>query len=323
MTDSGRPAISVLIPVFNEEAGLDALRAELVGALDAIGKPWEVVFADDGSSDGSPAKLAAIAAADRRFRVVQLRRNYGQTAAIMAALDHSAGEIVVMLDADLQNDPADIARLIAKLDEGYGVVSGWRVDRRDREAGRKLPSWLANRLIAGVSGLQLHDIGCTLKAYRRWTLENVRLYGEMHRFIPLYAAWEGARVTEIPVAHRSRRHGASKYGIGRAPRVLLDLMVIYFFDRAMDRPMQFFGLAGLWLFIGAFAVGGLAMWLRLVEGVSFILTPLPLLTVTLAIGALICVFIGVLAEMLMRIYFEGRGRRAYVVRRTLNLDPPS
>jgi dolichol-phosphate mannosyltransferase len=323
MDDATRPAISVLIPVYNEAGGLEALRAELAATLDAIGRPWEVVFADDGSSDGSGAELAAIAGADRRFRVVELRRNYGQTAAIMAALDHSRGDVVVMLDADLQNDPRDIARLVAKLDEGYDVVSGWRVDRRDREFGRKLPSWAANRVIAGMSGLEIHDIGCTLKAYRRWTLENVRLYGEMHRFIPLYAAWEGARVTEIPVAHRERRQGQSKYGLGRAPRVLLDLLVLFFFDRAMDRPMQFFGLAGLWLFAASFGVGMLAIWLKLYHGVSFILTPLPLLCVTLAIGALICMLMGVLAEMLMRIYFEGRGRRAYVVRRTLNLDPPA
>jgi dolichol-phosphate mannosyltransferase len=323
MSDAPRPAVSVLIPVFNEEAALPTLRDELVAALDAVGRPWEVVFADDGSTDRSREALAAIAAADPRFKVVELRRNYGQTAAIMAALDHSRGEIVVMLDADLQNDPADIGRLIAKLDEGHDVVSGWRVDRADREFGRRLPSFLANRLIGRVAGLRLNDIGCTLKAYRRWTLENVRLYGEMHRFIPIYAAWEGARVTEIPVAHRERRHGASKYGLGRAPRVLLDLLVVFFFDRAMDRPMQFFGQAGLWLAGGSLLVGLLAVWLRVVNGVSFILTPLPLLTVTLAIGALICVFIGVLAEMLMRIYFEGSGRRAYLVRRTLNLDKPT
>ena len=188
MSDATRGTISILIPVFNEAENLEPLRAELVAALEALGRKWEVVLVDDGSTDGSGDALAAIAAADRRFKVVQLRRNFGQTAAIMAALDHSTGAVIVTVDADLQNDPADIGKVIAKLDEGFDVVSGWRVDRADREFGRKIPSWLANRMIARMSKLPLHDIGCTLKAYRRWTLENVRLYGEMHRFIPIYAA---------------------------------------------------------------------------------------------------------------------------------------
>ena len=322
MTDAARATVSVLIPVFNEAENLEPLRAELVAALEALGRTWEVVLVDDGSTDASAAALDAIAAADRRFKVVQLRRNFGQTAAIMAALDHSVGDVIVTLDADLQNDPADIAKLIAKLDEGFDVVSGWRVDRADREFGRKLPSFLANRMIARVSKLPLHDIGCTLKAYRRWTLESVRLYGEMHRFIPIYAAWEGGKVAEIAVAHRERRHGSSKYGLGRAPRVLLDLLVIFFFDRAMDRPMQFFGQTGLWLLGGGFLAGLVAVALRVFRGTSFIQTPLPLLVVMLTIGALICIFMGVLAELLMRTYFESRGRRAYAVRRTLNVEPP-
>jgi glycosyltransferase involved in cell wall biosynthesis len=312
--------LSVLVPVYNEEQSLPALRDRLVAAMDELGCDWEVVLADDGSSDGSGRVLDAMAAVDSRFKVVHLRRNFGQTAAIMAALDHSDGDVVVMMDADLQNDPADIGRLLEKLAEGHDVVSGWRIDRRDHERGRRLPSRVANWLISRMSGVVLHDYGCTLKAYRRWTLEHVRLYGEMHRFIPIYASWEGARVTELPVIHHPRRHGQSKYGFGRIPRVLLDLLVVMFFDRAMDRPMQFFGKVGLWVLFGAFLAGCWAGYLRVFAGTSFIQTPLPLLVVMLTIGALLCFFFGVLAEMMMRSYFAGRGGRAYAISRTVNID---
>jgi len=186
--------------------------------------------------------------------------------------------------------------------------------------GRNWPSRIANRLISWLSDVHLHDYGCTLKAYRRWTIEDVRLYGEMHRYIPIYASWQGARVGEMAVTHRPRLHGKSKYGLSRTPRVLLDLLVIFFLDRAVDRPMQFFGTAGLYAFIGAFLVGCWALWLRFVEGVSFILTPLPLLVSLLVITGLLCLFLGVIAEMVMRTYYESRDRRAYLVRRTVNID---
>jgi len=299
---------------------LPVLRERLVSALDKLGHNWEVVFANDGSTDRSTQVLDEMADADARFKVVHLRRNFGQTAALMAAFDHSRGDIVVMMDADLQNDPADIEKLLAKLDEGYDVVSGWRIDRQDKEWGRRLPSKIANRLISRMSGVHLHDYGCTLKAYRRWTLQNVRLYGEMHRYIPIYASWEGARVTEIPVIHHPRSHGSTKYGISRAPRVLLDLLVIFFFDRAMDRPMHFFGQAGLYALGVAFFAGLWAVWLRLFEGVSFIQTPLPLLVVLLTITAMLCFFLGVIAEIQMRTYFESRDKRAYIVRKTVNVE---
>jgi glycosyltransferase involved in cell wall biosynthesis len=312
--------LSILIPVYNEVGNLPALRDRLTPALEQTRRDWEVVLANDGSSDGSAQTLDAIAATDPRYKVVHLRRNFGQTAALMAALDHSKGEVIVMMDADLQNDPVDISRLLAKLEEGYDVVSGWRRDRRDREWGRRWPSHIANRLISRMSGVYLHDYGCTLKAYRSWTLRNVRLYGEMHRYIPIYATWEGAKVTEIPVTHHPRLAGTSKYGISRAPRVLLDLLVIFFFDRAMDRPMQFFGQAGLTV-LGIAGLAGLwAVWLRVFHGTSFIQTPLPLLVVLLAITAMLCFFLGVLAEIQMRTYFESRDKRAYIVRKTMNLD---
>jgi glycosyltransferase involved in cell wall biosynthesis len=314
------PSLSVLVPVYNEIDSLPELTARLEDVLARLGHVWEVVFVDDGSADGSGAALDEIAAREPRFKVVHLRRNFGQTAALMAAVEYSRGEVVVMMDADLQNDPADIVRLVSKLDEGYDVISGWRVDRRDKEWGRQWPSRLANRLISWLSGVRLHDYGCTLKAYRRWTIEHVRLYGEMHRYIPIYASWQGAKVLEVPVTHYPRRHGKSKYGISRVTRVLLDLLVIFFLDRALDRPMQFFGMAGLCSLLGAFLAGCWALWLRFFEDVSFIQTPLPLLVTLLAITGLLCLFLGILAEMIMRTYFESRDKRAYLVGRTVNID---
>jgi glycosyltransferase involved in cell wall biosynthesis len=314
------PDLSILIPVFNEAANVPILAERLIEALDRFGKNWEAVIANDGSWDGSGDELEKIAALDRRFKIVHLRRNFGQTAALMAALDHSRGDIIVMMDADLQNDPSDIARVVRELDKGYDVVSGWRKDRRDAEWGRRLPSQLANRLISWLSGVHLHDYGCTLKAYRRWTIEKVRLYGEMHRYIPIYASWQGARVAELTVTHHPRLHGSSKYGISRASRVLLDLIVIFFLDRAVDRPMQFFGAAGLYSLLGAILMGCLALWMRLADDISFISTPLPLLVSLFVITSLLCFFLGVIAEMLMRTYYESGDKRAYLVRDTVNIE---
>ncbi len=312
--------LSVVIPIYNERQNLQPLHRELAAALAAASQEWEIIFINDGSNDGSTQLLDEIAAADPRTRVIHFRRNFGQTAAIMAGIDYSRGEIIVTMDGDLQNDPNDIAILLTKLEEGYDVVSGWREQRQDAEWGRRWPSQVANRFISRMSGIQLHDYGCTLKAYRRWAIENVRLYGEMHRYIPIYASWQGARVTELPVAHRPRLHGKSKYGLSRVSRVLLDMLVIFFLDRAMDRPMQFFGKAGLYLLGAAFIAGLYAIALRLLEGTSFIQTPLPLLVSLLTIAALLCLFFGVLAEVQMRTYFESRDKRAYIVRQTRNLD---
>jgi dolichol-phosphate mannosyltransferase len=222
------------------------------------------------------------------------------------------------MDGDLQNDPQDIPRLIEKLEEGYDVVSGWRVTRTEG-MDRRLPSRVANWMISKVSGVKLHDYGCTLKAYRRRFLENVRLYGEMHRFVPVYAAWEGGSVTEIPVVHHPRLHGRSKYGLGRAPRVLLDLLVIRFLARSLDRPIQFFGRAGLYSFVLAFLAGSYALYLKLIEGVSFILTPLPVLVALLGLTGLMFVMMGLLAEIQSRVYFESQNKLPYAVRTTRNL----
>jgi dolichol-phosphate mannosyltransferase len=313
-----RMKISVIIPIYNERENIDALYMQLHPVLRGLDASHEIVFVNDGSTDGSAAELDALAALDRAVKVVHLRRNYGQTAAMMAAIQYSSGEIIVPMDGDLQNDPQDIPRLIEKLEEGYDVVSGWRVTRTEG-MDRRLPSRIANWMISKVSGVKLHDYGCTLKAYRRRFLENVRLYGEMHRFVPVYAAWEGGSVTEIPVVHHPRLHGRSKYGLGRAPRVLLDLLVIRFLARSLDRPIQFFGRAGLYSFVLAFLAGSYALYLKLIEGVSFILTPLPVLVALLGLTGLMFVMMGLLAEIQSRVYFESQNKLPYAVRTTRNL----
>src|SRR6516165_3772342 len=282
--------ISVVIPVYNEEEALPAFFRVLADVLDRLPQSAEIVFADDGSTDGSAGRLDAIAETDSRVRVLHLSRNYGQTAALMAAIRNSSGDVVIPMDGDGQNDPADIPRLLEKLAEGFDVVSGWRVAREDNTLTRRLPSIVANWLISTLLRVPLHDYGCTLKAYRREVLEDVRLYGEMHRFIPIYAAWEGARVTEIAVSHHPRRFGRSKYGIGRIARVLLDLLIVYFIDRAFDRPIQFFGKLGLGFLLLAVAIFGWGLALKYAGDVTLIQTPLPLLaaTIGLSVAAVLC-----------------------------------
>ncbi|MCY2961672.1 MAG: glycosyltransferase family 2 protein [Planctomycetota bacterium] len=235
-------SISVVVPVFDEEDNLRPLHAEVARALDLLGEPAEVVYVDDGSRDRSLAVLLEIQRADPRVRVVQFTRNSGQTAAMAAGFDHARGEVVITLDADMQNDPADIPRLVAELRRGFDVVAGWRKERHDGFVLRRLPSLVANRLIAFVTGVAIHDTGCTLKAFRREVVQNLLIYAEQHRFLPAMAAGSGARVTELVVNHRARRFGRSKYGIGRATRVLLDLMSIQLIAKFSHRPMQFFGL---------------------------------------------------------------------------------
>ena len=306
--------ISIVIPVYNEVDAVSELYRMLKEVLDRLGKSTEILFIDDGSRDGSSAALDELALSDARVQVLHLRRNYGQTAAIMAGFQHCTGDVIVPMDGDGQNDPADIPRLLEKLSEGFDVVSGWRTVRNDTFS-RRLPSAMANRLISSLLGVRLHDYGCTLKAYRREVIEDVRLYGEMHRFIPIYAAWEGARVTELPVTHHARLHGKSKYGFGRISRVFLDLVILYFIDRAFDRPMQFFGKLGLAFWGLALLTLGWAAMLKFGYGVSLIQTPLPLLAATIGLSGVLFILLGIIAEVLTRIYFEARGKPPYKIER--------
>jgi glycosyltransferase involved in cell wall biosynthesis len=314
--------ISLVIPIYNEAEGLPDLNRALSETLDRLPQSTEIVFVDDGSNDGSASVLDEMAASDPRVRVLHLARNYGQTAALMAGFQNSTGDVVIPMDGDGQNDPADIPRLLDKLAEGFDVVSGWRQARYDRALTRRLPSLVANRLISAVLHVPLHDYGCTLKAYRREVVEDVRLYGEMHRFIPIYAAWEGARVTEIPVAHHPRRFGKSKYGFGRVARVMLDLLIMYFIDRAFDRPIQFFGKIGLGFLGFSALIFTWALVLKFDSGVSFIQTPLPLLAAAISLSGILFILLGVIAEVQARIYFEVRGRPSYKIRRVVEHSPP-
>lgn len=312
-----QPALTITVPIFNEEKNIAPLYEKTRAAMEDLGLPWELVLVNDGSRDGSPEALDAVAATDPRVTVVHFARNYGQTAAMMAGMDHARGKIIVPMDGDLQNDPADISRLLSKLEEGFDVVSGWRKDRQDHAIKRNLPSRLANNLISRVSGVHLHDYGCSLKAYRREVLEGVKLYGEMHRFVPIYAAWNGARVTEIPVTHHARLHGESKYGLERIIKVLLDLLVVKFLFRYSGKPIYVFGGFGLLSVLCGVLAGLWAVGLKLVSNTSFVQTPLPLLCVFLGATGVISVLMGLLAEMLNRTYHESQGKSVYKVARVV------
>src|SRR5688572_6897498 len=314
------PAISVFLPVYNEEPNLLPLHAKLDEALSKLGRSAEIVFVDDGSTDGTLKVLRELARIDDRVRVVALKRNYGQTAAMAAGIDAARGAVLIPMDADLQNDPADIVRLLEKLDEGYDVVSGWRKNRQDKASTRKLPSMLANRLISWIGGVPLHDYGCTLKAYRLESLQHVRLYGEMHRFIPILASWEGARVAELPVAHHPRTMGKSKYGLSRTFKVVFDLMTIKFMASYQTKPIYIFGTFGMLAIALSFLAGIWALVLKFWYGVSFILTPLPIITVVmLAIGVQF-LLMGLLAEMLVRTYHESQAKSIYAVREKIGWE---
>lgn len=312
--------LSVVVPVFNEQDNIPRLCEKLIAVLDQIGSPYEVILVNDGSADRSQDALRDAANEYRKIKVIELRRNSGQTAALMCGIDHAFGDIIIPIDADLQNDPADIPLLLEKIAEGYDVVSGWRKDRKDDAIRRNLPSRIANWMISVVSGVHLHDFGCSLKAYRIDVLDGVRLYGEMHRFVPIYASWMGARVTEVPVRHLAREFGTSKYGLERIAKVLLDLIVVKFLDRHFMKPIYVFGGFGLVSLLISGASGIAALYLKIVEHLSLIQTPLPLLSVMTFITGIMCVLMGLLSEMLMRTYFEAQGKTSYAIREKLNFD---
>ncbi len=315
--NSQRPEVSVFLPVYNEEPNLLPLHAKLDLALKALGRTSEIIYVDDGSTDGSLKVLREIARVNSRVRVVAFKRNYGQTAAMAAGIDAAQGDVLIPMDADLQNDPADIVRLLEKLDEGYDVVSGWRKHRQDKMVTRKIPSMLANRLISWIGGVPLHDYGCSLKAYRRESLEDVKLYGEMHRFIPIYAAWAGASVAEIPVEHHARTMGQSKYGLSRTVKVVFDLITIKFMASYQTKPLYLFGWAGLLTFGVTLLSALLAFLMKFADWphhADFIQTPLPVVAmVTLVLGVQLFLM-GLLAEMMVRTYHESQAKSIYAVR---------
>jgi len=316
---------SIIVPVYNEEENLPELYRQLAEAIDRLPGTAEIVMIDDGSRDGSFPILVELAEKDPRVKAIRFRRNFGQTAAICAGIDHSSGRIVIPIDADLQNDPADIPRLAAKLrEEDCDVVSGWRRKRQDAAIRRKLPSMIANRIISWVTGVRLHDYGCTLKAYRRETLEHSVLYGEMHRFIPVYASWAGAKVVEIEVNHRKRMAGRSKYGLGRIFKVILDLITVKFLSSYATKPTYFFGRFGLMLIMLAGLVGVLLLLNFVIPGGSpwaKHTIPMMLAGGFLLIVGIQSIMMGVLAEIEIRTYHESQHKKTYLVRETRNLEP--
>ncbi len=316
-----QPQLSVVIPLLKEEENVRPLLDELFAQLLKLGRTHEVICVDDGSRDGTFAALQAAASARPELRVIRFRLNFGQTAAMSAGIEAARGEVIVPMDGDLQNDPADIGRMLAQLDAGCDVVSGWRKERRDREFGRKLPSRIANWLISAIGGVRLHDYGCSLKAYRRDVLHDVKLYGEMHRFIPVYASWQGARVTEMVVNHRPRQAGKSKYGLSRTFKVMLDLMVVKFLASYATKPIYVFGGFGLLSFAFAAAAFLWALYLKVFQQRGFVRTPLPLVTVLFTLVGSLSLLMGLLAELVIRTYYESQGKRPYLVAEELNRPP--
>jgi glycosyltransferase involved in cell wall biosynthesis len=315
------PRLSVIVLVYNEVESIEPMHEELMGVLEALDFSFEVLYIDDGSRDGSSEQLGQLAGRDGRVRVVSFRRNFGQTAAVQAGIDNGRGDILVFMDGDMQNDPHDIPRLLEKIDEGYDVVSGWRKDRHD-DATRVLPSKIANWIIARVTGVRLNDFGCTLKAYHREVIQDVKLYGEMHRFIPVYASWVGARITEIQVNHRPRTFGKSKYSLSRTSRVLLDLMTLKLLGSYSTKPIYFFGFAafGLWALSIVFAA--IVIIQKLLPPYPYAHNnPLLLLAVFLAIVGVQFILMGLLAELSIRTYHESQGKATYVIREIIERSP--
>ena len=314
-------AYSFIIPVYNEEDSLPLLHEALTAVVKGLDGTYEIVYVDDGSKDASFAKLQLIASNDPTVKVIQFRRNFGQTAAISAGIAYSVGEVLVFLDADLQNDPKDIPRLIEKLNEGYDVVSGWRHKRKDPFLTRRLPSQVANSIISFITGVKLHDYGCSLKAYRREVIRHVNLYGEMHRFIPVYASWVGAAITELPVDHHPRRMGKSKYGLSRIFKVVLDLLTAKFLNNYATKPIYVFGGAALFLFILATLSISVAVLQKVTIGVSLIQTPLLLLSAMFFMMGFQSILMGLLAEVAIRTYHESQRKPTYTIKRTVNVAP--
>jgi len=311
--------ISVTVPVFNEEKNLENLYNKLILVLDKMACPYEIIFVNDGSSDNSLDIINQMAQANDKVKVIHFTRNFGQTAAMMAGFDHAKGDIIIPIDADMQNDPEDIPKLVEKLAQGFDVCSGWRKNRKDSTFKKVLVSKIANKLISKISGVKLKDYGCTLKAYRKNVVKGVRLYGEMHRFIPVYASWEGAKITEIPVIHHPRIHGKSNYGLERTLKVILDLIVISFLDNYAQKPIYVFGGVGFLSLIFSFGTFSYASYLKFFKGIAYIQTPLPVLASITMLGSFMCILLGLLAEMIMRTYYETQQKTIYLIESSKNI----
>lgn len=313
--------LSIVIPIYNEAENLDRLYARLLPVLQTLGCRYEVILVDDGSTDDSFVILKRLQARDERIKVIRFRRNFGQTAAFSAGFDYAEGDVIVTLDADLQNDPADIPVLLAKLEEGYDIVSGWRIRRRDPFFNRRLPSQIANALISNMTRVKLHDYGCSLKAYRAEVVKNIRLYGEMHRFIPALASWLGIQVAEVPVNHSPRQYGKSKYGLSRIIKVWLDLITVKFLLDYATRPIQIFGLLGMLCFVVGTVLGTYLSILRLFFHQGLADRPLLLLAVLLIVLGVQLITMGLIGELVVRTYYESQNKPIYMVREVLSSSP--
>jgi glycosyltransferase involved in cell wall biosynthesis len=314
--------LSVVVPIFNEEQNIIPLYRELKNVLGDMGTTYEVIFVDDGSDDASNEVLQGLAKDskdNKEIKVIQFRKNFGQTAAIAAGVEHGQGEIIVTMDGDGQNDPRDIPRLLERLDQGYDVASGWRRNRKDSLLNKKFPSAVANKLISWLTKVKLHDYGCTLKAYRRDILKDIRLYGEMHRFIPAYASWVGARITEIEVAHYPRRHGRSKYGLSRTSSIILDLITILFLQHYSTKPIRLFGGVGMILFCLGVLAGLFVLYRKIVWGGVWI-SPMILISFLFITMGIMFILLGLIAEIIIRTYHESQKKPIYTIKSTMNLD---
>lgn len=310
--------VSIVVPLYNEEENIRPLYECVCAALTGHDFTWELILVDDGSGDQSCSILREITEQDQRVKVIRFRRNFGQTAAMAAGFDAAIGEVVIPMDGDLQNDPLDIPALLAKIHEGYDVVSGWRKDRQDTFINRKLPSIIANGIISRMTGVHLHDYGCTLKAYRREVLDGINLYGEMHRFVPALASQVGAKVTELPVRHHPRMFGTSKYGISRTVRVVLDLMTVMFLLQYSTKPIQLFGRWGIYTIFAGCVSGALTLYMKWFEQINMNRNPLLILTAFLLFMGVQFIVLGLLGELNARTYYEAQGKPIYVVRERMN-----
>jgi glycosyltransferase involved in cell wall biosynthesis len=313
--------ISIVIPIYNEEESVGTLYEKILNTMNKLPYDYEIIAVDDGSTDNTFNKLKEIASKDKRLKVISFKRNYGQTAAMFAGFQHASGDVVITMDADLQNDPADIPILIEKINEGYDVVSGWRKDRKDPFFSRTLPSKIANYIISNATGVYLHDYGCSLKAYKKDIAKNFRLYGDMHRFLPALAKGLGAKITEVPVSHHPRLYGKSKYGIGRTIRVILDIFLVKFLNEYINKPLYAFGGIGFILFSLGFLSGLYLTYDKLINNQEIGQRPLLFLTVLLIISGLQFISTGIIAEVIIRTYYESQDIKPYRIKDVINIEP--